>query len=221
MDTSLRQVSECLGALEASVTHFACEDFESLLATFGETITRWPASEASIGDVVRISQRLYSALKIEGGERAMLLQCDVVSRVCKQVQEAMFELYVESSLHMGLDGSKDWIVEMRLVQRDLSTLGVGLIRKIETMSTLDIPLDVDGFKLVRSRILQVDMIVSIIDEKYLPMMDVDKYFDNVIDIPVTGRQTTLGEIAMAFSLAGKELPAKISRRMSANETVRR
>ena len=52
-------------------------------------------------------------------------------------------------------------------------------------------------------------------------MDVDKYFDNVIDIPVTGRQTTLGEIAMAFSLAGKELPAKISRRMSANETVRR
>lgn len=221
MDTSLRQVSECLGALEASVTHFACEDFESLLATFGDMIAQWPASDANIGEIVRISQRLYGILRIEGGERAILLQCDVVSRVCKQVQEAMFALYVKSSLDLGLDGSKDWIVEMRLVQRDLSSLGVGLIRRIESLSTLDIPLDVDGFKLVRSRVLQVDMIVSIIDEKYSPLMDVEKYFDNVIDIPATSRQSALGEIAMAFNVAGKELPAKILRRLSANENVRR
>lgn len=221
MHTSTRQISISLGALEASVTYFACEDFEDLLATFGSAVISWPVDNAELDEIVLVSRRLYSVLNAEGGDRALLTQCDVISRFCKQVQTKMFEISVHSDKTNGHHLSQDWISELRLAQRDLSKLAVSRMRKVELMSTLDASMDIDAFKAVRSAVHHVDMIVGIVDNDYSPMENVEEYFAHFIDVPMTPRKSVLSEIALAFHLAGKNVPHEIQKRISANEVGER
>lgn len=221
MVSAARDVEECLGALEASVTYFACEDFEDLVATFGSTFAVWRVEDSDLGEIVRICQRFYSVLKLEGATRALLTQCDVSSRLCKHIQRKMFNIYARSIMRDGLDTSQQWVLELRMVHRELANMSVSLIQRVESMSTLDSPLDIDAFKAIRSTVHQVDMIVGIVDAAYDPLSNVETYFDSVIDLPMTKPATFLNEIALAFQMAGKELPRKIRDRLSGNEALDR
>jgi hypothetical protein len=215
MTASTEQISNNLGALEASLTYFAGEDFDDLLFQLMENLELWLINHWETPAVGRLGARLLSVLRQTNGSIALLTQSNVALAFMRAVQDQVFHL--EMQLRYAGDTHETiqaFLNETRDCRHDLTQIVTSYIAQVDALSTLDVAIDLASYKTLKSRVQNLQLVDTILHldplERYFEFPD-----DLIASLASQSEIQALQRVANAFDVVKQPKPDRLVRAIEA------